>query len=64
MHVTDLTDHMNNYFQRWKVFHKYWLSDYKGNIKVILYKDLVKDINKFTEVAEYFGYRPELSKQR
>ncbi|XP_067951421.1 uncharacterized protein [Watersipora subatra] len=61
-------DHfMTGYLSKWRNFHKYWLEDYKGNVKAVLFQDMVENVERFQRVAEYFGYNftqtPERTKR-
>ncbi|XP_067930302.1 WSCD family member AGAP003962-like isoform X2 [Watersipora subatra] len=60
----ELELHMKTYFIMWKSFHEYWLRNYHGSVKVILYQDLVDDILKFKEITNYFGYSVDSTRQR
>ncbi|XP_067947274.1 uncharacterized protein [Watersipora subatra] len=55
---------IQSYMLRWKTFHRYWLKDYKGSVKTVFYQDLMKNISKFVDVVEYFGFNTTLTTER
>ena len=49
MIYVEIMNHMVEYLR--KTFHKYWLTDCKGPIKVILYKELTNYNIKFKKIT-------------
>ncbi|KAF6036218.1 hypothetical protein EB796_005475 [Bugula neritina] len=59
-----LETHLLKFFQGWKKLHTYWLKEYKGELMVVLYSDLLKDPSLFEKMASFFGYDSQVSEER
>jgi len=59
-----LETHLLKFFQGWKKLHTYWLKEYKGELMVVLYSDLLKDPSLFEKMASFFGYDSQVSQER
>ena len=48
--------YLNEFLERWRFLHKYWLSNNRTDVTVVLYQDLVDDISRFIPMAKFLGY--------
>ena len=55
---------LGKYLELWRMHHQYWMTEYKGKLKIILYDELVADVNNFLSIVSFFGYDSQASKER
>ena len=53
---TEFRSYFTRYLASWRSHHEYWLTKYGGEIMIVLYKDLVRDIDLFLPIIRFFGY--------
>ena len=62
---TGFNEYMKPYLNRWRRHHKFWLTDYEGDVMFVLYQHLVDDdINGFIPMVKYFGYKYNSTQER
>lgn len=52
------------YLELWRKHHEYWLVEYKGELLVVLYEDLVRGVDMFLVITRFFGYDNRKGKER
>ena len=53
---TEFRSYFTRYLASWRSHHEYWITKYGGEIMIVLYKDLVRDIDLFLPITRFFGY--------
>ena len=53
---TEFRSYFTRYLASWRSHHEYWITKYGGEMKIVLYKDLVRDIDLFLPITRFFGY--------
>lgn len=60
----DFNTFIVRYLRRWKKFHEYWLTQFEKKLMVVLYKDLLADIEMLDSIVQFFGYNHKAKKDR
>ena len=53
---TEFRSYFTRYLASWRSHHEYWITKYGGEIMIVLYKNLVRDIDLFLPITRFFGY--------